>query len=76
MPEESVKSKPSLVDEEQLSDQELEVLRLLAEGQTYKEIGEYLFFCLNSVQFHAKNIYSKLMVNKRGHAIEKARTMH
>lgn len=31
---------------------------------------------LNTVQFHVKNIYSKLLVNKRGQAIEKARALH
>ncbi|MEZ4726939.1 MAG: LuxR C-terminal-related transcriptional regulator [Caldilineaceae bacterium] len=58
-----------------LSDRELDVLRLLASGQSYKEIGEQLFLSLNTVQFHVKNIYSKLLVNKRVQAIEKARAM-
>jgi LuxR family maltose regulon positive regulatory protein len=73
MPGESAKAKASLVDEDKLSDRELEVLRLLAAGQTYKEIGQRLFLSLNTVQFHVKNIYSKLLVNKRAQAIEKAR---
>jgi LuxR family maltose regulon positive regulatory protein len=73
MPGESAKGKTDLVDEETLSERELEVLRLLAAGQTYKEIGQQLFLSLNTVQFHVKNIYSKLLVNKRGQAIEKAR---
>ena len=60
----------------ELSDRELEVLKLLAAGQTYKEIGKGLFLSLNTVQFHVKNIYSKLLVNKRMQAIEKAQEMH
>jgi LuxR family transcriptional regulator, maltose regulon positive regulatory protein len=72
---ESVKAKTSPVDEEKLSVRELEVLGLLAAGQTYKEIGQQLFLSLNTVQFHVKNIYSKLLVNKRTKAIEKAREM-
>lgn len=73
MPGESTKGKADLVDEEKLSARELEVLALLAAGQTYKEIGQQLFLSLNTVQFHIKSIYSKLSVNRRVQAIEKAR---
>ena len=61
------------VDGERLSERELDVLRLLAAGQSYKEIGQQLFLSLNTVQFHVKNVYGKLMVNKRVQAIAKAR---
>jgi LuxR family maltose regulon positive regulatory protein len=60
---------------DRLSERELEVLRYLAQGLTYEEIGQQLFLSLNTIQFHVKNIYSKLLVNKRGQAIEKAREM-
>jgi len=73
MPGESAKSNTKLADEEKLSDRELEVLSLLAAGQSYKEIGQELFLSLNTVQFHVKSIYRKLSVNKRVQAIEKAR---
>jgi LuxR family maltose regulon positive regulatory protein len=73
MPGESFKGNTDLVDVEKLSGRELEVLRLLAAGQSYKEIGQQLFLSLNTVQYHVKNIYSKLLVNKRVQAIEKAR---
>jgi len=76
MPGESVIGKTNLEDEETLSERELEVLRFLAAGMTYKEIGQQLFLSLNTVQFHVKNIYSKLLVNKRGQAIEKAQEMN
>ncbi|MCL4861402.1 MAG: hypothetical protein KJZ93_18435 [Caldilineaceae bacterium] len=68
--------KVGLVEQDRLSDRELEVLRLLAAGQSYKEIGEQLFLSLNTVQFHVKNIYGKLQVNKRVQAVEKARELH
>jgi LuxR family maltose regulon positive regulatory protein len=61
---------------EQLSERELEVLRYLARGMTYEEIGQQLFLSLNTIQFHVKNIYGKLLVNKRMQAIEKAREMN
>jgi LuxR family transcriptional regulator, maltose regulon positive regulatory protein len=59
-----------------LSERELEVLRSLANGLTYEEIGRQLFLSLNTVQFHVKNIYRKLLVNRRVQAIEKAREMN
>jgi LuxR family maltose regulon positive regulatory protein len=72
MPREPARGKTERV-EEGLSDRELQVLGLLAAGQTYKEIGQQLFLSLNTVQFHVKNIYGKLQVNKRGQAVDKAR---
>lgn len=74
MPGESAE-KPKAVEAAYLSDRELDVLRLLAVGESYKEIGQKLFLSLNTVQFHVKSIYRKLSVNKRMQAIEKAREM-
>jgi len=58
-----------------LSEREVEVLRYLAQGLSYEETGKQLFLSLNTVQFHVKNIYGKLQVNKRVQAIEKARDL-
>ena len=69
------KALASEVQEALLSERELEVLCCLAKGLTYEEIGRKLYLSLNTVQFHVKNIYSKLLVNKRGQAIDKAREM-
>jgi len=70
-------AKPETRDEHQelLSERELEVLHNLARGLSYEEIGRQLFLSLNTVQFHVKNIYRKLLVNRRVQAIEKAREM-
>lgn len=76
MPRKSAQGKTRLVDEETLSDRELEVLRLLTTGQSYKEIGQKLFLSLNTVQFHVKSIYRKLSVNRRVQAIEKAQELN
>jgi len=62
--------------QELLSEREIEVLRFLVRGLSYEEIGRQLFLSLNTVQFHVKNIYRKLLVNKRVQAIEKAREMN
>jgi len=76
MPGGPVKGKPEAADEAAiLSDRELDVLRLLAAGESYNEIGQNLFLSLNTVQFHVKSIYRKLAVNKRTLAIEIAREM-
>ena len=71
-------SKPETkeVHEALLSDREIEVLRYLAKGLAYDEIGRQLFLSLNTVQFHVKHIYRKLLVKKRVQAIEKAREMN
>ncbi len=75
MPGGTFNDKAGVVEEQTLSDRELEVLNLLAVGQSYKEIGQGLFLSLNTVQFHVKSIYRKLLVNKRVQAIERAREM-
>ena len=58
-----------------LSERELEILTLIAEGLKNKEIGEKLFISLNTVLYHTKNLYGKLGVNKRTLAIAKAREL-
>lgn len=60
---------------EPLTDREVEVLRLMAEGLKYKEIAARLFISLNTVRFHVKAIYGKLNVNNRTQAIEKGRQL-
>ncbi len=62
---------PPLV--ETLSEREIEVLRLLAEGLTYQEAAERLIVSLNTVRFHVKSIYGKLGVDNRTAALEQAR---
>ena len=57
---------------EPLSERELEVLRLLAAGLSYREIAEELYVSINTVKAHAKNIYSKLGVHGRMQAAQRA----
>lgn len=58
---------------EPLSERELEVLRLMAEGLKYREIADRLVISLNTVRYHVKALYGKLNVNNRTQAIATAR---
>jgi LuxR family maltose regulon positive regulatory protein len=60
---------------EPLSERELEILKLIAEGLTNQKIGSQLYLSLNTVKAHTRNIYGKLGVNSRTQAIAKARAL-
>ena len=60
---------------EPLSERELEVLELIAEGLTNREIASRLFLSLNTVKAHTRNIYGKLGVRSRTQAVARARTL-
>jgi DNA-binding NarL/FixJ family response regulator len=51
-----------------LTARELEVLRLLVEGHSDREIGEALFIGTRTVQTHVANLFAKLGVNARAEA--------
>ena len=50
---------------ELLSERQLDVLRLLADGYSYEEIGARLFISLNTVKFHVRSIFERLGVCNR-----------
>lgn len=52
-----------------LSPRELEVLRLMAEGLSSREIGERLFISPRTATTHVANIFSKLEVDSRASAV-------
>jgi LuxR family transcriptional regulator, maltose regulon positive regulatory protein len=56
-----------------LSDRELEILRLLASDLTRREIGATLFVSFNTIQTHMRSIYRKLGVTSRVQAVARAR---
>ncbi len=60
---------------EPLSDRELEVLQLIAEGLTNPEIASRLFLSLHTVKTHARNIYGKLGAHNRTQAVARARAL-
>ena len=60
---------------EPLSEREMEVLELIAEGLSNPEIASRLFLALNTVKAHTRNIYGKLDVHNRTQAVARARTL-
>jgi DNA-binding NarL/FixJ family response regulator len=55
-----------------LSSRELQVLKCLVDGDTYKKIAEHCHISVGTVRSHIMNIYRKLNVNSRSSAIVKA----
>jgi LuxR family maltose regulon positive regulatory protein len=60
---------------EPLSERELEVLQLIAEGLTNLEIASRLFLSLHTIKVHASNIYGKLGVHSRTRAVARAQAL-
>lgn len=58
-----------------ISNRELEVLQLMANGLSNQEIGEKLFVSLNTVKTHTSRLFEKLDVKRRTQAIEKAKRL-
>lgn len=58
-----------------LSPRECEILEQLAAGGSYKEIARALGITPNTVKTHVARVYEKLDVQRRVHAIEKAREL-
>ena len=56
-----------------LSERELEVLRLMADGRANSEIARALYVSIGTVKTHLKHIYGKLDVHTRTQAVVRAR---
>lgn len=73
--ETDIVSSPSLQLVEPLSDRELEVLCLIADGLSNQEIADRLIIAVGTVKAHTVNIYRKLNVNSRMQAVARARDL-
>lgn len=74
--------RPSLFEENRravdtlgISDRELELLGLLAEGCSNKEIARRASISVNTVKTHLSSLYGKLDVSRRTQAVRKAREL-
>jgi LuxR family maltose regulon positive regulatory protein len=74
---ESVSPSPSLAEAllDRLTERELEVLRLLAEGLPNKEIADRLVVAPSTIKQHLKNIYGKLDVHSRTQAVARGQEL-
>jgi DNA-binding NarL/FixJ family response regulator len=55
-----------------LTGREMEVLKYLVDGMSYKLIAEKCFVSIDTVSSHVKNIYKKLQVHSKSEAVAKA----
>jgi two-component system, NarL family, response regulator LiaR len=55
-----------------LSARELDILKCLVEGDSYKMIADSCCISIGTVRFHINNIYKKLHVNSKSEAVIKA----
>ena len=58
-----------------LSQREIKILQLIAQGLSNREIGERLFLALDTVKGHNRKIFDKLQVQSRTEAIARAREL-
>lgn len=62
------------VEKEELTTREREVLTLISEAWTYKEIAHRLHISPETVKTHLRNIYRKLQVSGKMEALNKFRS--
>ena len=74
MPQSKIRNPESEILEP-LSPRELEILKLIAQGLSNREISERLFLALDTVKGHNRRIFDKLQVQSRTEAIARAREL-
>lgn len=71
---------PFVLNQEKLSElgitpREHEILALIAEGLSNREIGERLFVSENTVKTHSSRLFEKMGVNRRVQAVQKGKEL-
>jgi DNA-binding NarL/FixJ family response regulator len=61
----------SFNDTEQLSSREVEIISLIRQGLSNKEVSDKLFISTDTIKYHIKNIYRKLQVGSRAELIRR-----
>ena len=60
---------------EPLTKRELEMLQMVADGNSNKEIANSLYVTEGTVKWHLVNIYSKMAVKRRSQAVASGRQL-
>lgn len=66
----------SILQELGISKREYDVLELIAQGHTNQEVADKLFVSTNTVKTHLSNLFSKLDVNRRTQAVQRAKELN
>ncbi|NWN97378.1 MAG: response regulator transcription factor [Bacillus sp. (in: Bacteria)] len=64
-----MREKPVVKKHDQLTEREMEILLLMAQGKNNQEIADELFIALKTVKVHVSNILGKLEVQDRTQAV-------
>src|SRR5690606_37757507 len=62
---------PYTADAERLTPREIEIVSLLQDGLSYKQVAEQTHISVDTVKYHIRNIYGKLQINSRTELINK-----
>lgn len=62
-------------EDDNLSEKEITILNLLAEGKSYKKIADEIFLSVDGVKYHIRSIYEKLHVHSRAEAVSKGQKL-
>ena len=78
MPQQGLSAKPAVPSTYPagLTQREVEVLRLVAQGLTIAQIAEHLIISFHTANAHVRSIYNKLEVTSRSAAIRYALEHH
>jgi len=68
----AVREKRAEQEPVKLTKREIEVLTLVIEGKSSKEVADMLYVSKRTVDFHLANIYEKLQVTNRVQAFRRA----
>jgi len=75
IPQSEIQNPQSEMLTEPLSQRELKIIQLIAQGLTNREIGERLFLALDTIKGHNRKIFDKLQVQSRTEAVARARAL-
>lgn len=69
----SKKGRDEVIQSLDISEREMDVLVLMADGLSNQEIADKLFISIHTVKTHSSNLFSKLHAKRRTQAIQKAK---